>query len=108
MKMAAHAKIETPLHGMMYASDRSLIYFVQRFDRKAKKKFAVEDFGQLAGLPKEAKYDFSMERLIPIIDHFCTFRAKDKEKLFRLTLFNFLAGNEEWMSKIFRFSAKMK
>lgn len=101
MKMAAFAKIETPFHGMIYAADHSLVYFVQRFDRKGRKKFAVEDFGQLAGLPKEAKYDFSMEKLIPIIDDFCTFPAKDKEKLFRLTLFNFLVGNEDMHVKNF-------
>lgn len=101
MRMAAYAKIETPFHGMIYASDQSLVYFVQRFDRKGKRKFAVEDFGQLAGLPKEAKYDFSMEKLIQIIDEFCTFRTKDKEKLFRLTLFNFLVGNEDMHVKNF-------
>lgn len=101
MRMAARAKIETPFHGMIYAVDRSLVYFVQRFDRKGKRKFAVEDFGQLAGLPKEAKYDFSMEKLISIINEFCTFRAKDKEKLFRLTLFNFLVGNEDMHVKNF-------
>ncbi len=56
MKMASVAKIEVPLHGMIYAEDRSLIYFVQRFDRKGAKKISVEDFGQLAGLPSEKKY----------------------------------------------------
>lgn len=95
MKMAALAKIEVPLHGMIYALDHSLIYFVQRFDRKGKKKIAAEDFGQLAGLSNEAKYDFSMEKLITIIDEFCTFKMAEKAKLFRLVLFNFLVGNED-------------
>ena len=95
MKMAALAKIEVPLHGMIYAVDHSLVYFVQRFDRKGKKKIAVEDFGQLAGLSNEAKYDFTMEKLIAIIDKFCTFKMAEKSKLFRLVLFNFLVGNED-------------
>jgi len=95
MKMAALAKIEVPLHGMIYAEDGSLIYFVQRFDRKGLKKIAVEDFGQLAGLPSEAKYEFSMEKLVSILDTFCTFKPVEKTKLFRLVLFNFLVGNED-------------
>lgn len=101
MRLAAHAKIEVPLHGMIYAVDRSLIYFIKRFDRIGKNKLPVEDFGQLAGLPKEAKYDFSMEKLVPIIDEFCTFKMQEKAKLFRLTLFNFLVGNEDMHVKNF-------
>ncbi|MBS0626529.1 MAG: HipA domain-containing protein [Verrucomicrobia bacterium] len=101
MRMASLAKIEVPLHGMVYAVDRSLVYFVKRFDRNGRKKLPVEDFGQLAGLPKEAKYDSSMEKLIPIIDRFCTFKHTEKTKLFRLTLFNFLVGNEDMHLKNF-------
>lgn len=101
MRMAALANIEVPLHGMIYAVDRSLIYFVKRFDRKGKEKIATEDFGQLAGLSNEAKYEFSMERLIPIIDQFCSIKLLDKARLFRLTLFNFLVGNEDMHVKNF-------
>ena len=101
MRMAALAKIEVPLHGMIYAVDRSLVYFVKRFDRKGKKKIAIEDFGQLAGLSNEEKYEFSMERLIPIIDKFCSIKLLDKARLFRLTLFNFLVGNEDMHVKNF-------
>jgi len=101
MRMAALANIEVPLHGMIYAVDRSLVYFVKRFDRKGNKKIATEDFGQLAGLSNEAKYEFSMEKLIPIIDKFCSIKFLDKAKLFRLTLFNFLVGNEDMHMKNF-------
>jgi serine/threonine-protein kinase HipA len=101
MRMAALANIEVPLHGMIYAVDRSMIYFVKRFDRKGRVKIATEDFGQLAGLPSEAKYEFSMEKLIPIIDKYCSVKLLDKAKLFRLTLFNFLVGNEDMHVKNF-------
>ena len=101
MRMAALANIEVPLHGMIYAVDRSLVYFVKRFDRKGKEKIATEDFGQLAGLPSEAKYEFSMEKLIPIIDKFCSIKLLDKARLFRVTLFNFLVGNEDMHVKNF-------
>ena len=101
MRLAKAANIEVPLHGMIYAVDRSLVYFIKRFDRRGKKKIAIEDFGQLAGLPSEAKYDFSMEKLIPIIDKLCTTSLLDKLRLFRLVLFNFLVGNEDMHVKNF-------
>lgn len=101
MRMAALANIEVPLHGMIYAVDRSLIYFVKRFDRNGKEKIATEDFGQLAGLSNESKYEFSMEKLISIIDRFCSIKFLDKARLFRLTLFNFLTGNEDMHVKNF-------
>jgi serine/threonine-protein kinase HipA len=101
MKLASLANIEVPLHGLIYAVDQSLVYFIQRFDRIGRKKCLVEDFGQLANLPKEAKYDFSMEKLATVIDKFCTFSKLEKIKLFRLTLFNFLVGNEDMHVKNF-------
>ena len=36
-----------------------------------------------------------MERIIPLLDQYCTFPLLEKIKLFRLTLFNFLVGNED-------------
>lgn len=102
MKLAACVGINTPIHGMMYCSDGSLSYFIKRFDRKGKgKKIGVEDFAQLAGLSRDTKYDFSMERLVPLIEKFCTFPALEKKKLFLLTLFSFLIGNEDLHLKNF-------
>jgi serine/threonine-protein kinase HipA len=102
MKLAALIGIHTPVHGLMYCSDGSLSYFIKRFDRKGKKgKIAVEDFAQLAGVSRETKYDFSMEKLIPLIERFCTFPLIEKKKLFVLTLFSFLVGNEDLHLKNF-------
>ena len=36
-----------------------------------------------------------MEKVARVIEEFCTFPAIEKIKLFRLTLFNFLVGNED-------------
>ena len=36
-----------------------------------------------------------MEKLVLLIDTFCTFPMLEKSKLFRLVLFNFLVGNED-------------
>lgn len=96
MKMAARVGIETPVHGMVYSIDGSLTYFIRRFDRIGRgRKLAVEDFAQLSAQTRDTKYDFSMERLADIVDAHCTFPVIEKMKLFRLTLFNFLTGNED-------------
>lgn len=102
MKLAGLAGIEVPLNGMIYSSDGRFTYFIKRFDRYGRnKKVAVEDFAQLAGMSRETKYDYSMEKLVLLIDRFCTFPAIEKVKLFRRTLFNFLTGNEDMHLKNF-------
>ena len=102
MKLADSVGIHTPLHGLMYCSDNSLSYFIKRFDRQTKgEKIAVEDFAQLAGVSRDTKYDFSMERVIPLIEKLCTFPFIEKKKFFLLTLFSFLIGNEDLHLKNF-------
>jgi serine/threonine-protein kinase HipA len=102
MKLAETAGIEVPINGMVYSSDGRLTYFIKRFDRYGKnKKLSVEDFAQLAERSRETKYDYSMEKLVDLIDRFCTFPAIEKVKLFRLTVFNFLVGNEDMHLKNF-------
>ncbi len=96
MRLAHIAGIEIPLHGLVYSIDGRFTYFIKRFDRYGKKnKRSQEDFAQLAGKSRETKYDFSMEKIVAILDEYCTFPAIEKMKLFRLTLFNFLIGNED-------------
>ena len=96
MRLAAIAGIEVPRHGMVFSRDHSLTYFIRRFDRKGQRdKIAVEDFAQLAGLSRETKYNFTMEKLVKLIDGFCTFPAVEKAKLFKRVIFNFLVGNED-------------
>lgn len=102
MKLAELAGIEVPLSGMIYSLEGKLTYFIKRFDRYGRnKKLSIEDFAQLAGKSRETKYDYSMEKLVTLIDTFCTFPAIEKVKLFRLTIFNFLIGNEDMHLKNF-------
>ena len=61
----------------------------------------MEDFAQLAGLIRDTKYDYSMEKLVKLVDDYCTFPAIEKIKLFKLVLFNFLTGNEDGHLKNF-------
>ena len=96
MRLAKWIGIEIPLHGLVYSIDGKFNYFIKRFDRYGKnKKLSLEDFAQLAGKSRETKYDFSMEKIIPLLDQYCTFPLLEKIKLFRLTLFNYLIGNED-------------
>ena len=96
MRLAATVGIEVPFHGLIWSKDNSLTYFIKRFDRKGHKdKIAVEDFAQLAGMSRDTKYNYSMEKLVKLIDDYCTFPAIEKAKLFKLVLFNFLTGNED-------------
>lgn len=102
MRLAAQAGIETPLHGMIWCKDGSLSYFIRRFDRVGRKdKLAVEDFAQLAGLSRDTKYDFTIEKMIPLIDSRCSFPVVEKFRFFRLVLFCFLTGNEDMHLKNF-------
>ncbi len=96
MHLASTIGINVPLHGLIYSGDNSLTYFIKRFDRKGQKdKIHTEDFAQLAGLSRETKYNYTMEKLVSLIEEYCTFPAIDKAKLFKLVLFNFLVGNED-------------
>ncbi|MBA7522027.1 hypothetical protein ES705_14139 [subsurface metagenome] len=96
MRIAETIGLEVPLHGMVYSKDSSFTYFIKRFDRFGKnRKLPVEDFAQLAGKNRETKYDYSMEKLAGILEKYCTFPAVEKQKLFKLVIFNFIIGNED-------------
>ena len=102
MRLAELIGIDTPLHGLVYSKDDTMTYFIRRFDRAGRnKKIPVEDFAQLSGKNRETKYDSSMEQIISLIEQFCTFPAIEKLKLFNLTLFNYLVGNEDMHLKNF-------
>lgn len=96
MKLANEIDLEIPIHGLLWSKDNTLTYFIKRFDRKGQNdKVPVEDFAQLAGLSRDTKYDHSMEKIVKLIDDYCTFPAIEKIKLFKLVIFNYLIGNED-------------
>ena len=80
MSLAATLGIEVPVHGLLQNGDQTRSYFVRRFDRVGWNKRPVEDFAQLSGASRDTKYDSSTERLIEIIDRFCTFPALERMK----------------------------
>jgi serine/threonine-protein kinase HipA len=102
MSMAKIAGIDVPFHGLLYSSDSSFTYFIKRFDRYAKnKKYALEDFAQLSGKSRETKYASSYERVVQVIDKFCSFPMIEKKKFYLRFLFCYLTGNEDMHLKNF-------
>jgi len=102
MKLAERIGLEIPLHGLIWSKDDSLTYFIKRFDRKGQNdKVPVEDFAQLAQLSRDTKYNSSMEKVVDLVNKYCTFPAIERLKIFNLTIFNFLIGNEDMHLKNF-------
>jgi serine/threonine-protein kinase HipA len=95
MSLAATVGIEVPIHGLLLGIDGARTYFVKRFDRAGWGKVPTEDFAQLTGESRDTKYDSSTERIIGVIDEFCSFPAIERIQLFRRLLFAFLTGNED-------------
>lgn len=107
MKMAKVFGIEVPLSGLVKSVDGSYNYFVKRFDRYSRnKKYQMEDFAQLTQNTRATKYNWSMEKIVPVIDTYCTFPLLEKRKLFRRVLFCFLTGNEDMHLKNFSLITK--
>lgn len=101
MRLAAAAGIQVPVHGLVYAKDRTRTYFIKRFDRRKGKKLYLEDFAQLLGLSREVKYNTSMEAFVKVIQQYTTFPALECREFFLRTLFCFLTGNEDMHAKNF-------
>lgn len=107
MSLAEKIGLDIPIHGLVYSKDNSMTYFIKRFDRIGyHKKLALEDFAQLLGEDRYTKYDSSMEKVIGVIEKFCTFPLIEFVKLFKLTVFNFLVGNEDMHLKNFSLITK--
>ena len=107
MSLAKTIGIEVPTHGLIYSKDKSMTYFIKRFDRMGHhKKLAQEDFAQLSGEDRHTKYNSSMEKVVLVIENYCTFPKIELLKLFKLTLFNFLIGNEDMHLKNFSLITK--
>jgi len=102
MRLAELIGLEVPIHGLIWSRDNSLTYFIKRFDRKGQNdKIPMEDFAQLAGLSRDTKYNYSMEKVVKLINQYCTFPSIENIKFFKLSLFNYLVGNEDMHLKNF-------
>lgn len=96
MDLARRAGVETPPFGLVRNIDGTYTYFIQRFDRRGKKKkIATEDFAQLSQESRQTKYRSSLEKVAGVVDEYCTFPLPEKLKLWRRVLVAYLTGNED-------------
>jgi serine/threonine-protein kinase HipA len=96
MRLAKTCGIEVPLHGLVYTRDDKLCYFIKRFDRyNRSKKISVEDFAQLSGNDRDTKYNYSMEKVVGILDKYTSFPVLEKSELFLRLIVNYILGNED-------------
>lgn len=92
-------KIETAENGLITFSDGEKAYITKRFDVSPDgSKLPQEDFASLTGKTADTdgdnfKYNGSYEDIARTIDVFVAANRIDKEKLFKLVLFNYLYGN---------------
>lgn len=99
-------KISVPANALVYFRDGSAAYLVRRFDVRADarqpdgqgSKFQQEDFAQIAQVTAEIhgknyKYDLSYEEIGNLITKHIVTHPIEKEKFFRLVLFNFIFSN---------------
>ena len=102
MRLAAHAGVETPLHGLLWTDDSQLCYFIERFDRTPRGgKLPVEDFAQILGFDRSTKYRSSMEQTARAITKYCSFPVIDRVRLLRRTVVALLTGNDDMHLKNF-------
>ncbi len=101
--------LNTARHTLVRFKDGPLAYLTLRFDRIGNNKIAQEDFCQLAGRTEENygknyKYDSSYESAIQLIDKFVAASIVEKERFFRLMVFNYMIGNGDAHLKNFSLS----
>lgn len=109
MHLARLAGLDVPWHGLVKAKDDSLLYVIKRFDRLPRNmKIHQEDFAQLMGATRSTKYLANMEKVCEILEKYASFPVLELEKLFKITLFSFLIGNEDLHLKNFSIQTTLK
>lgn len=107
MRLAKTVGLQVPDHGLIYAKDGQMTYWIRRFDRAGRnQKLPLEDFAQLAGASRHTKYRSSLEQVAQVLEQYCTFPRVEARKLFKLVLFCFLTGNEDQHLKNFSLLVK--
>ena len=100
MSMASVAGIKT-VPGALIRVDESFAYITKRIDRSSGKKFAMEDFCQLAGRITADKYKGSYENCGKIIRKYVRNPGIDCTDFFNRIIFCFVTGNSDMHYKNF-------
>ena len=100
MSMASAAGIKTVPGALIRVND-SFAYITKRIDRRDEKKYAMEDFCQLAGRVTADKYKGSYENCGKIIRKYVNHPGIDSTDFFNRIIFCFLSGNSDMHYKNF-------
>lgn len=88
MRLAAWCTLEVPTHGMIYNRDETLTYFVEA---PAKRVPLIAAGSAIPGLGKPREPE-TVEGIVALLDHACTFPVVEKYHFFRRLLFSWLIG----------------
>ena len=99
MKLAELIKINTVPHNLIKLKSGELSYITKRIDRKAGVKVHMLDMFQILG--SYNKYKSSMERVGKIVLKYSQNTLLDSYRLFQLTIFCYLTGNNDMHLKNF-------
>ncbi|NIA07153.1 MAG: hypothetical protein GWP14_05890 [Actinobacteria bacterium] len=103
MQMGKRFGLNTADFLLLELADGSPAYLVKRFDRRKKgrkiEKLHCEDMQQILG--GRDKYVGSHEQIAQAIRNYCTFAPLELQRLFDLTVFNFVIGNGDAHKKNF-------
>jgi len=101
MKLAKLAGIESVPHALIPLKSGEIAYISRRIDRTDDGKVHMEDLCQLSGLLTENKYRSSMEKVGKTVAMYSADFGLDLFKLYVLTLFCYLIGNNDMHLKNF-------
>ncbi|MGL5828072.1 MAG: type II toxin-antitoxin system HipA family toxin [Angustibacter sp.] len=97
--LARRAKFPVARARMVHDRARRTGLLVERFDRVAGRRFAVEDASQLLGLYPADKYTVSAEEVARAIIAVCPARVVAAREVFRQFVFAWLTGNGDLHAK---------
>lgn len=102
MHLAEIARIETVPHSLIRFANGELNYITRRIDRNdAGKKFAMEDFCQIAGLMTDQKYQGSYEYIASLINKYSCVPGLDITIFWEQVIFAWIMGNADMHMKNF-------
>jgi serine/threonine-protein kinase HipA len=101
MHLAEIVGIKTVAHALVPLASGELAYITRRIDRDKKGKVHMEDLCQLSGILTENKYLSTLERMSKVVAEYSSAPGFDLVKLFELTLFCYITGNNDMHLKNF-------
>jgi serine/threonine-protein kinase HipA len=96
MRFARLLGLDVPHCGLVWSSDRSPVFWIERFDRQGagnQTRLRVEDFCQLLEIPASGKYHGNLETLVRVLRENTSNPVLQLARLFERVVFNWVIGN---------------